>query len=479
MTNRGDKNRLRSCADSEMATNTAVQTSYDGEQVSLPYKSRLYSLFGDIEKEFDALYIENCALRTRLSQLGERLGEPVSFPSELLTPNSENVMSRKDTGKKAMQVSQKLRTAFRVPPGKFVQTLKAGVGDGSRRVKYVQCFTGHRDGVWHVSTSKGSQAILASASADQVCCLWSLDTGLCIGQYNGHIGSVNSVSFNPTTIDPNDLMLATASGDYTVHIWKYSLPGNTPHQMASSEDEVENTDIRILGEDSVETDSATSGIVRQPICRLTGHTNVVIAVDWIYSGEQLLTASWDRNANVYDVERGEVLNVLSGHDDELTYCSAHNSQKLVVTASRDSTFRLWDFREPIQSVAVFQGHNDSVTSVVFAAGEKVVSGSDDRCVKVWDLRNMRSAIATVRLNSAVNRLAVSLKGFVAIPQDDRNVHIYDLNCVRLTRLPRANSKSHRRIVCCAAWADDHPTNDLITCGFDKRIIGWKTSLLRE
>lgn len=54
------------------------------------------------------------------------------------------------------------------------------------------------------------------------------------------------------------------------------------------------------------------GVIRQPVCSLTGHTNVVIAVDWICNGEQLLTASWDRNANVYDVEREEILNVLSG-----------------------------------------------------------------------------------------------------------------------------------------------------------------------
>ncbi|VDD96351.1 unnamed protein product [Enterobius vermicularis] len=458
-------------------------------------QARLYNLFGDIEKEFDALYIENCALRTRLSQLGERLGEPVSFSSELLSVNSENAMSRKDTGKKAMQVSQKLKTAFRVPPGKFVQTLKAGVSDSSRRVKYVRCFTGHRDGVWHVSTSKGTQGILASASADQVCRLWSLDTGLCIGQYSGHSGSVNGVSFNPVSTDPNDLVVATASGDYTVHVWKYSLLGDVPHQMGSSEEELESTDVKTLGEDSTDVDPVMPGVIRQPVCSLTGHTNVVIAVDWICNGEQLLTASWDRNANVYDVEREEILNVLSGHDDELTHCSAHSSQKLVVTASRDSTFRLWDFRESIQSVAVFQGHNDSVTSVVFSTGEKVVSGSDDRCVKVWDLRNMRSAIATVRLNSAVNRLSVSSRSLVAIPQDDRNIHIYDLNSVRLTRVPRANSKllrnfvalstyeaefkGHRRIVYCAAWADDHPANDLITCGFDKRIIGWKTSFLKE
>lgn len=45
----------------------------------------------------------------------------------------------------------------------------------------------------------------------------------------------------------------------------------------------------------------------------------------------------------------------------------------------------------------------TVTSAVFTVGDNVVSGSDDRTVKVWDLKNMRSPIATIRTDSAVNR----------------------------------------------------------------------------
>lgn len=61
-----------------------------------------------------------------------------------------------------------------------------------------------------------------------------------------------------------------------------------------------------------ENEMSAVASIRQPLCRLTGHTGVVIAVDWITGGEQLITASWDRTANIYDAERGEILNVLSG-----------------------------------------------------------------------------------------------------------------------------------------------------------------------
>jgi len=44
-----------------------------------------------------------------------------------------------------------------------------------------------------------------------------------------------------------------------------------------------------------------------------------------------------------------------------------------------------------------------VTTAVFAGGDNLVSGSDDRMVKVWDLKNMRSPVTTIRTDSPVNR----------------------------------------------------------------------------
>ncbi len=54
----------------------------------------------------------------------------------------------------------------------------------------------------------------------------------------------------------------------------------------------------------------------------------------------------------------------------------------------DSTFRLWDFRQKnIHEVNVIQGHTNTITSVLFASGERLISGSDDRTIKVWLLHS--------------------------------------------------------------------------------------------
>lgn len=75
---------------------------------------------------------------------------------------------------------------------------------------------------------------------------------------------------------------------------------------------------------------------------------------------------------------------------------------------------------------------------MFTRDDKVVSGSDDRTVKVWELRNMRSALTTIRTDSAVNRLAVSANGVIAIPHDNRHIRLYDVNGQRVTRFPRTS-----------------------------------------
>lgn len=411
--------RVRSHTDAELQ----YYRDQDHDNILPPsFKVRLHDLFMQIEKEFEGLYAENLSLQDKIDSLTERL-ERESVIGERPGGNDENDGASTKGGlknKSGGQSSQKVKAAnkLRVQTSKIVSSFK----NDTVSCRMVREYVGHRDGVWDVSVSRVGTPVIATASADQTACVWGIDGGRNLLQYTGHSGSVNSVKFHPS----QDLIL-TASGDHTAHVWQAAI---TPDQLRvhSSEDEVDGSDHEdeedggLLGGRG---DGVLAATLRTALRELMGHNSVVIAADWLPGGDQAITASWDRTANLYDTHTGELLSQLIGHDQELTHCCSHPTQRLVVTASKDTTFRLWDFRDPIHSVSVFQGHTESVTSVCFTREDKVVSGSDDRSVKVWDVKNMRSPLATIRLDSPVNRLAVSPTNVIAIPHDNRHVRLYD------------------------------------------------------
>ena len=48
-------------------------------------------------------------------------------------------------------------------------------------------------------------------------------------------------------------------------------------------------------------------------------------------------SGWDKQACIWDTQTGELLQQLSGHDEELTHASAHPTSRLVVTSSKVHT----------------------------------------------------------------------------------------------------------------------------------------------
>ncbi|XP_020566960.1 WD repeat-containing protein 37 isoform X2 [Oryzias latipes] len=485
----------------------------EGQDSKLPpsLRSNLLDLFSQIEREFENLYLENIELRRDIETLNERLAaEGHTFDGADLAKGALKTKASHSTS----QLSQKLKTTYKastskpsqgvepssprdlviqiwnlfsglcpkrsrspvciIPIFNIVSSFKA---TAARAVcQLVKEYVGHRDGIWDLSVTRNQPVVLGTASADHTAMLWSIETGKCLLRYTGHQGSVNSIKFHPT-----EQMALTASGDQTAHIWRYMVQLPTPQPVADVSQTPCEDDVDFSDKD--EPDCEVEGPIDCPSIRvaattLRSHQGVVIAADWLVGGRQVVTASWDRSANLYDVETSELVHSLTGHDQELTHCCTHPTQRLVVTSSRDTTFRLWDFRDPsIHSVNVFQGHTDTVTSAVFTVGDNVVSGSDDRTVKVWDLKNMRSPIATIRTDSAVNRISVSVnQKIIALPHDNRQVRLFDMSGVRLARLPRSNRQGHRRMVCCSIWCEDNTTCNLFTCGFDRQAIGWNINI---
>ncbi|XP_054607308.1 WD repeat-containing protein 37 isoform X3 [Nothobranchius furzeri] len=372
----------------------------EGQDSKLPHSLRnnLLELFGQIEREFENLYIENLELRREIESLNDRLtgdgqavdgGDPTKGALKAKASHSTSQLSQKlkttykaSTSKRLYSFQDKIGGArnFNMAPWELwagdswiVSSFKATTG--SRALcQLLKEYVGHRDGIWDLSVSRTQPVVLGTASADHSALLWSIETGKCLLRYAGHAGSVNSIKFHPT-----EQMALTASGDQTAHIWRYMVqlpaPQPPPDVSALCDDDQDSSD-REEGE--VDGDGPCEvPTIRVATATLKSHQGVVIAADWLVGGRQVVTASWDRAANLYEVETSELVHALTGHDQELTHCCTHPTQRLVVTSSRDTTFRLWDFRDPsIHSVNVFQGHTEwcclRISALIVVKGKKVL-----------------------------------------------------------------------------------------------------------
>jgi hypothetical protein len=85
---------------------------------------------------------------------------------------------------------------------------------------------------------------------------------------------------------------------------------------------------------------------------------------------------------------------LVGHADKVTACAVTPDGRRVVSASEDKTLKVWDL-ETGRALATLEGHGDRVSAcAVTPDGRRVVSASEDKTLKVWDLETGR-ALATL------------------------------------------------------------------------------------
>ncbi|XP_065174941.1 WD repeat-containing protein 37-like isoform X1 [Sycon ciliatum] len=583
---------------------TSVGTSQDPDNVPRSrrelvvsdFRSKLCDVMSTLEREYEALYLENEALRKRVDELSDLLesngiradGNPSSLPTTLedgaethtppppsSLPSTVMAASSTATATATTPVGNKLPlgaspprrpttsapvpiahapnlattnavTKFNATSPKLVKKLssssrvtrfKTTYRAGANKIRRAATFAtvevrrslqGHTDGVWDVAHSPVTN-VIGTASADRSARIWCTESTTCLMKYQGHSGSVNSVRFHP-----NSTMACSASGDGQIHLWrtpsagpsfannhiaKSVSQGNVPppssiplspsadtiigsssgaasggfytdmsnianwaqsqdsHAPAAPADDDEVTTCgERLNEEQAEN-LEKCHVTRTPVTHLSGHVGVVTAAHWLADGDHIASASWDRTLKLWNAETSQCVSTLTGHDQELTNVTCHSSEKLVLTSARDMTFRMWDLSSfDCHPVHVLQAHSGTVTSAIFSSKGHVISASDDRTVKVWDMRQMRSPTVTIRASTPVNRIAVSLDAqLVALPQDNRHIRVFDINGVRLDK--SSQKRGHCRMVTAAVFipGDDSPEN-FYSVGFDNRLIGWSVSL---
>jgi WD40 repeat protein len=114
-----------------------------------------------------------------------------------------------------------------------------------------------------------------------------------------------------------------------------------------------------------------------------GHTRALTSAVFSPDGRQVLTASWDGTARLWETETGrEVCRRFEGHAGQVYSAVFSSDGRHILTASGDGTARLWD-AEMCREIRRYEGHAHFVTSAVFSSdGRHVLTASCDRTARL-------------------------------------------------------------------------------------------------
>lgn len=141
---------------------------------------------------------------------------------------------------------------------------------------------------------------------------------------------------------------------------------------------------------------------------LKAHKNPVLEIHWSTDGEKLFSASADKDCAIWDVQTGQRLKRLQGHQGIVNSCSvskAKNSRnELMASASDDGTVKLWDLRAR-RCVETYE-HNYQFLSVALdESRNRIFAGSLDNMIHVLDTR-MSKTTSNSSTDSSLNGINV-------------------------------------------------------------------------
>lgn len=194
------------------------------------------------------------------------------------------------------------------------------------------------------------------------------------------------------SLNKNTQRFVTGSRDFTLKLWDIR-GGKTVKTLEGHSDWVK---CCLLDGDNVISGSSDSTVRQWNLNSdgkgvkaaniLQGHTGTVNSL--MVNSNMLLSSSADGSTRVWDLKTGSYLTSLVGHQEEVIGCQLVQTNSCI-TASHDSTLRIWDLsrlkenHSPPVCVSTLFGHQFRISSMEVYEN-KVVSGSFDKTVKVWE-----------------------------------------------------------------------------------------------
>ncbi len=167
---------------------------------------------------------------------------------------------------------------------------------------------------------------------------------------------------------------------------------------------------------------------------------------------------------------GPLAAILRGHTGGVTSVAVSGDGRRIVSGSRDKTLRIWDAVSGILLITL-QGHEGDVMAAAWSAdGRRIVSGGADKTVRLWDATS-GAALAELRGHTAaITSVAFSPLGRqIASGSDDKSIRLWEAT----SGVESARLTGHESSVNSIAFSPDD--EHLVTGSDDKTVRLWNAA----
>jgi platelet-activating factor acetylhydrolase IB subunit alpha len=296
----------------------------------------------------------------------------------------------------------------------------------------------HRDSINCIAFHPKFSSI-ASGSDDSTIKIWDWEYGELETTLKGHTRAVRDVDYGDTS---SGILLASCSSDLTIKLWN-TTDGYKNFRTLQGHEHIVSA-VRFIPSGNLLASASRDANIRlwnvtngYCVKTIQGHTGWVRDISPSFDGQFLLSTGDDMTVRLWDISASqpECKFTAIGHENFNICCAVApaasfrylapllglkrptTTVEIMATGSRDKTIKLWDSRGVC--IMTLIGHDNWVRAIAFhPGGEYLLSVSDDRTLRCWDLSQQGKCVKTIR--DAHDSFITCLKWAPGVVKDVRN-----------------------------------------------------------